>query len=110
MDLFRDRIFIFTPKGDVVDLPEESTALDFAYTIHTDIGNHAQSAKINGKMSSLDSLLSNNDIVEIQVNKKTNPSAKWLGFVKTTMAKKQINAYLKKNSLLAKFKSFANFK
>lgn len=109
MDLFSNRIFIFTPKGDVVDLPEKATALDFAYTIHTAIGNHAKGAKINGKMSSLNTILTNNDIVEILVNKNSHPTSKWLNFAKTNLARKQINNHLKKNSLLAKFRSFAKF-
>lgn len=109
MDLFQDRIFVFTPKGDVVDLPKDSSPIDFAYAIHSDIGNHAQSANINHKMSPLSTKLKNNDIVEIVVNKKANPSSKWLDYAKTTMAKKHINAYLKDNSLLSKFRSFAKF-
>lgn len=109
MDLFHDRIFVFTPKGDVIDLPAESSAIDFAYAIHSDIGNHAKSAKINGKQVTLHTKLQNNDLVEIQTNKKTNPSSKWLEYAKTTMAKKHINAYLKENSLLSKFRSFAKF-
>lgn len=109
MDLFQDRIFIFTPKGDVIDLPADSSPIDFAYAIHSDIGNHAQSANINHKMSPLHTKLQNNDIVEIIVNKKANPSSKWLDYTKTTMAKKHINAYLKDNSLLTRFRSFAKF-
>lgn len=105
-DFFNDRIFIFTPAGDVVDLPEDSTPIDFAYSIHSDIGNHISGAKINGKMSQIFSPLSNGDIVEIIKKKDAHPSAKWLEFVKTTIAKKQIKAYLEKNSLLAKLKSF----
>lgn len=106
MDFFKDRVFIFTPKGDIIDLPEESSPIDFAYAIHTDIGNHAQGAKINGKNVALGAKLSNNDIVEIQVNKNANPSSKWLDHVKTSLARKQINNYLKSNSLLSKFLSF----
>jgi GTP pyrophosphokinase len=106
MDLFQDRIFIFTPKGDVVDLPRDSSAIDFAYAIHSDIGNHAQSANINHKMAPLNTKLKNNDIVEIIVNKKANPSSKWLDYTKTTMAKKHINTYLKDHSLLSRFLSF----
>lgn len=109
MDLFHDRIFVFTPKGDVIDLPAESSVIDFAYAIHSDIGNHAQSAKVNGKQTTLHTKLQNNDLVEIQTNKNTNPSSKWLDYAKTTMAKKHINAYLKENSLLSKFRSFAKF-
>ncbi len=106
MDLFQDRIFVFTPKGDVVDLPFDSSPIDFAYAIHSDIGNHAQRANINNKVASLNTKLQNNDIVEIIVNKKANPTSKWLDYTKTTMAKKHINAYLKEHSLLSKFLSF----
>ena len=109
MDLFQDRIFVFTPNGDVVDLPIDSSPIDFAYAIHSDIGNHAQGSKINGKLEALTVKLKNNDIVEIKVNKNANPSSKWLDHTKTTMAKKHINNYLKDHSLLAKFRSFAKF-
>lgn len=105
-DFFNDRIFIFTPKGDVVDLPEDSTPIDFAYSIHTDIGNHIFGAKINGKMSQLFTKLKNGDIVEIVKKKDSRPSNKWLEYVKTTIAKKHIKSYLEKNSLLSKLKSF----
>ena len=106
MDFFNDRIFIFTPKGDVVDLPEDSTPIDFAYNIHSDIGDHTSAAKVNGKISQLFSKLKNGDIVEIITKKDAHPSAKWLEFVKTTTAKKHIRSYLDKNSLLARLKSF----
>lgn len=106
MDFFNDRIFIFTPQGDVVDLPEDSTPIDFAYSIHTDIGNHIAGAKINGKMSQIFSKLKNGDIIEIVDKKDSHPSQKWIEYAKTTIAKKHIKAYLEKNSLLAKLKSF----
>lgn len=105
-DFFNDRIFIFTPKGDVVDLPEDSNPIDFAYSIHTDIGNHIFGARINGKMSQIFSKLKNGDIVEIVKKKDSKPSIKWLEFVKTSVAKKHIKSYLEKNSLLTKLKSF----
>ncbi len=105
-DFFNDRIFVFTPKGDVVDLPEDSTPIDFAYTIHSDIGDHVSGAKINRKMSQIFSKLKNGDIVEIVTSKNANPSGKWLEFVKTTLAKKHIKSYLEQNSLLNKLKSF----
>jgi len=107
MDFFNDRAFVFTPKGDIIDLPEESSVIDFAYAIHTDIGNHVQGARVNGKNVPLNYKLKTNDIVDIQVNKKSKPSIKWLAYVKTTLARKQINNHLKEeNSLLAKFLSF----
>ncbi len=106
MDFFKDRVFVFTPKGDIIDLPEDSSVIDFAYAIHTDIGNHAQGAKINGKNVALHTKLHTNDIIEVQVNKNANPSSKWLDHTKTGLAKKHINAHLKSHSLLSKFLSF----
>src|SRR3989344_2794703 len=105
-DFFNDRIFIFTPKGDVIDLPDGSCPIDFAYSIHSDIGYHTAGAKINGKMSQIFSKLKNGDIVEIIKKKDSHPSSKWLEYVKTTIAKKHIKSYLEKNSLLSKLKSF----
>src|SRR3990167_9235689 len=104
-DFFNDRIFIFTPKGDVIDLPEDSTPLDFAYSIHSEIGDHASAAKINSKMSQLETSLRNGDIVEIITKKDAHPSSKWLEYVKTTIAKKHIKSYMEKHSLLSKLKS-----
>ena len=106
VNFFEDRVFTFTPKGDIIDLPEGSSVIDFAYAIHTDIGNHAQGAKVNGKNCSLGTQLKTHDIVEIQVNKNTNPSSKWLDYAKTSLARREINAYLKNHSLLSKFLSF----
>ena len=106
MDFFNNRIFIFTPKGDVVDLPEDSSPIDFAYSIHTDIGNHISGAKINSKMSHIFTKLKNGDIVEIITKKDSKPSSKWLEYVKTSVAKKHIKSYLEKNSLLSKLMSF----
>ncbi len=105
-DFFNDRIFIFTPKGDVVDLPEDSNPIDFAYSIHSDIGNHIAGSKVNGKMSQIFSHLKNGDIVEIVINKNSHPSDKWLDHVKTAVARKHIRSYLEKHSLLSKLKSF----
>lgn len=106
MDFFSDRIFIFTPKGDVVDLPEDSSPIDFAYTIHSDIGDHISGAKINGKMSHIFSKLENRDMVEIVNKKDAHPSAKWLEYAKTSLARRHIRSYLEKNSLLNKLRSF----
>lgn len=106
MDLFRDRIFVFTPNGDVVDLPDESSPIDFAYAIHSDIGDHTKSVQVNGKIAPLSTKLHNNDIVYIITNKNAHPSSKWLDFTKTTDARRRINNYLKENSLLSRFLSF----
>lgn len=96
-DFFNERIFVFTPKGDVVDLPDGSYVLDFAYAIHSDVGDHTNSAKINGKMVSLDSKLKNGDIVEIITKKSNKPNERWQHIVKTNMAKRHIAGYLDKS-------------
>ncbi len=93
-DFFKQRIFVFTPKGDVIDLPIESTPIDFAYSIHSEIGDKIGGVKINGKLSTLDTVLVNGDIVEIITNKKSKPSPKWLDYAKTTTAKKHIRSAL----------------
>ncbi len=108
MDFFNDRIFIFTPKGDVIDLPEDSSPVDFAYSIHSDLGDHLFGAKINGKLSPIFTKLKNGDIVEIMEKKDSHPSSKWLEFTKTNVAKRNIKSYLEKNSLLSRFKFFGN--
>jgi len=94
MDFFTDRIFVFTPEGDVIDLPHDSTPIDFAYSVHSEIGNHAASAKINGKMVPLSTKLQDSDIVEITTKKDAHPSSKWTSYAKTTIAKKHIKQYL----------------
>ena len=106
MDFFNDRIFVFTPQGDVVDLPEDSSPIDFAYAIHSDIGDHIFGVKINGKMSQIFSKLKNRDIVEIITKGSSHPSNKWLEYLKTTIARKHVKSYLEKNSLLNRLKSF----
>ncbi len=105
-DFFNDRIFIFTPKGDVIDLPDKSSSIDFAYAVHSEIGNHISGVKINGKMSQMFSVLKNGDIVEIITKKEAHPSSKWIDYAKTNDAKRHIRVYLEKNSLLSKLKSF----
>jgi GTP pyrophosphokinase len=93
-DFFKDRIFVFTPQGDVIDLPEESSPIDFAYAIHSDIGNTTAQAKVNGKAVKLSTKLKMNDIVEIITSKKAHPSTSWLDFTKTTVARKHIRQYI----------------
>lgn len=96
IDLFTDEVFVFTPKGDVHALPVASTPLDFAYTIHTEIGHRCTGAKVNGKIVPLDYRLTNGDIVEIITGKVDNPSIDWLNFVKTSAARTKIKTFLKK--------------
>lgn len=105
-DFFNDRIFVFTPKGDVIDLPEDSSPIDFAYSIHSDIGDHISGVKVNSKIAPILSKLKNGDIVEIIVKKDAHPSSKWLDYSKTNIAKKNVRSYLEKNSLLSKLKAF----
>jgi GTP pyrophosphokinase len=93
-DFFSHRIFVFTPRGDVVDLPLHSSPIDFAYAIHGDIGNHTAGARVNGKFVSLDTPLHNGDIVEIETKPSAHPSHKWLEYVKTTVARRNISQYL----------------
>ncbi len=95
-DIFMQRVFVFTPKGDVVDLPAGASPIDFAYAIHSDIGDRVFAAKVNGKLESLDSVLHNGDIVDIQTRKSAKPTKKWLDFAKTTLAKRHIRASLEK--------------
>lgn len=83
MDLFQKEIFVFTPKGDLISLPEGATPVDFAYAVHTDIGNHCKSAKVNNILVPLDYKLSPGDIVEIVTSKDITPSRSWLSFVKS---------------------------
>ncbi len=93
-DFFEERIFVFTPKGDVIDLPKDSSVIDFAYNIHTDIGAHISGAKVNGKFVAITSTLKNGDRVEIETKKSSKPNQKWLEFCKTTIARRRINHYL----------------
>lgn len=96
-DFFKERIFVFTPIGDVIDLPKDSSVIDFAYAIHTDIGNHMSGAKINGKFMAINTTLQNGDCVEIETKKSAKPSSKWIAYCKTTMAKRHIRSELEKN-------------
>ncbi len=93
-DFFMNRIFVFTPNGDVVDLPVGATPIDFAYAIHSEIGNHIAGAKVNKKLVQLETELKNGDIVEIDTKESAKPSKKWLDIAKTSLAKRHIRGEL----------------
>jgi GTP pyrophosphokinase len=112
IDFFKDRIFVFTPKGDIIELPEDATPIDFAYHIHSDIGNHCTGAKINGKLVHFNTGLRNGDIIEIMTNPKSQPSRDWLRFARTGLAKNRIKKFLsdsqqKEKSKLETLKQFS---
>ncbi len=90
LDVFKDRIFVLTPRGDIKDLPANSVPIDFAYSIHTDVGNTCVMAKVNSNIVPLDYELNNGDVVEIITKKESSPKLKWLSVVKTGFAKTKI--------------------
>jgi len=99
-DVFEDRVYVFTPRGDIIDLPVRSTPIDFAYHVHTDIGHRCRGAKVNGKLVSLDYKLQTGDKVEILTAKRGGPSRDWLNpnlaMVKTQRARSKIRQWFKK--------------
>ncbi len=95
IDLFDDEIFVFTPRGDVMQLPNGATPLDFAFSVHTELGIKTVGAKINGRMCPLRKKLTSGDIVEIQTSAHQKPSKDWLGFVITSKARTKIRQYLR---------------
>ena len=90
VNLFQDEVFVFTPRGEVKSLPRGATPVDFAFSIHTEVGSHCVGAKVNGKIAPLSTLLENGDIVEIITNPHRKPSADWMKFVVTARAKQKI--------------------
>ena len=99
LDVFSDEVFVFTPRGDVIDLPKGSNPIDFAYHIHTEIGHHCVGAKVNGKIVPLEYKLKNGDIVSIVTNKGGNgPSPDWLNTVASSATRSKIRAWFKKEN------------
>ncbi len=97
IELFEDEVFVFTPKGDVISLPRKATPVDFAFSIHTEVGMSCVGAKVNGRIVPLEYKLDNGDIVEVITSKTTNgPSRDWLNFVKTSRARSKIKRWFKR--------------
>ncbi len=95
VDLFPDEVYVFTPKGDVKALPEGASPIDFAYTVHTEVGNHCVGAKVNGRLVPLRTTLQQGDIVEIVTSPNQHPSRDWLKIARSTRARSKINQWLK---------------
>lgn len=96
LDVFSDEVFVFTPKGDVIDLPAGSVPLDFAYRVHTDVGHRCVGARVNGRMVPLETKLSNGDIVEVITSKQGTPSRDWLNIVASPETRNKIRNWFKK--------------
>ncbi|KKS19261.1 MAG: (P)ppGpp synthetase I, SpoT/RelA [Parcubacteria group bacterium GW2011_GWC1_41_7] len=99
IDFFKDRIFVITPTGEAIDLPLGATPVDFAYAIHSDVGDHCVGARVNGRMVALDHLLQSGDVIEITTQKNKKPSTSWMEFIKSSKAKKKIKVALKRLGL-----------
>ncbi|HSJ14695.1 MAG TPA: bifunctional (p)ppGpp synthetase/guanosine-3',5'-bis(diphosphate) 3'-pyrophosphohydrolase [Longimicrobiales bacterium] len=95
IDLFQDEIFVFTPKGDVKQLPKGATPIDFAFAVHTEVGLHCSGAKVNGRITPLSRELKNGDTVEVLTDPRQKPSRDWLAFVKTARARQKIRGWIK---------------
>ena len=108
VDLFGDRIFVYSPNGDIYNLPEGALPLDFAYLVHSDIGNHAYSFKVNGNIHSFDKPLQNGDVVEVVTRKLAMPKKAWQDLVKTGHAREKLRSKLKKLEVIDSLSSAAN--
>lgn len=101
MDLFQGEIFVFTPKGEVKQLPVGASPIDFAFAVHTEVGTHCAGAKVNGRIAPLSRQLRNGDTVEVITNPRQLPSRDWLAFVKTTRARQRIRQWIKREEFEA---------
>lgn len=99
IDLFQDEIFVFTPAGDVKQLPKGATPIDFAFAVHTEVGRHCAGARVNGRIVPLSKELTNGDTVEIITDPRQRPSRDWLGFVKTARARQKIRQWIRQDEL-----------
>jgi GTP pyrophosphokinase len=108
IDLFGNRIFVYSPKGDIYNLPEGALPLDFAFMVHSDIGRHAYSFRVNGNIHSFDKPLQNGDVVEVVTRKMSLPKQAWLDLVKTGHAKEKLRSQLKKLELIETLTGAAN--
>lgn len=97
VDLFADRIFVYSPKGDIFDLPEGSYPLDFAFAVHSDIAVHAFAVRINGKIAPFNRKLQNGDIIQVETKRTSNPKSDWLNWAKTARARQKIRQFLAKH-------------
>lgn len=107
IDLFGDRIFVYSPKGDIYNLPEGAFPLDFAYLVHSDIGKHASGFRVNGNIHAFDKPLSNGDVVEVITRKLAQPKKAWLDLVKTSHAKSKLRMQLKQLGVIESISSAA---
>ena len=96
IDLFQDEIFVFTPAGDVKQLPKDATPIDFAFAVHTEIGYHCAGARVNDQIAPLSRPLKNGDTVEIITSESQTPSRDWLGFVQTSRARHRIRQWIRR--------------
>ncbi len=103
IDFFTNQVFVLTPRGDVITMKKWATPVDFAYAVHSDVGNHCESAKVGGKIVPLSHILENGDVVEIIINKKKKPSADWLKFAKTNLAQSHIKKSISQTDSFFKF-------
>jgi GTP pyrophosphokinase len=108
IDLFGNRIFVYSPKGDIYNLPEGALPLDFAYLVHSDIAKHAYSFRVNGNIHPFDKVLQNGDIVEVVTRKLSQPKQAWQDLVTTTHARNKLRAHLKQLGIITGITSAAN--
>ncbi|HEU5121603.1 MAG TPA: TGS domain-containing protein, partial [Candidatus Saccharimonadales bacterium] len=108
INLFGDRIFVYSPNGDIYNLPEGALPLDFAYMVHSDIGKHAYSFRVNGNIHPFDKPLQNGDVVEVITRKMSLPKQAWLDLVRTTHARTKLRAQLKKMQVIESISTAAN--